>query len=354
MWENNGMAQALTTEPTSSQSQGAAAVRPARSLLVDVVRGLAISLVVLGHQAQGVSRRGWWGPGPFGNNLWVYIYEFHMPAFFFVSGIFIASSVAKRGPARFVKTKLSQMMYPYLLWSVLIYLVNFPLQRFMHVQNASPSKFLLELLDGDTLWFMPAIFFCVTLGMLFRNVNKPALFALASAAALLPVHWHPTFLARTLEHFPYLVAGMWVSREYERIERISLPVAAVGTAVLAGVVYFFSSLTWPHKPYAELIAGLVGTAMLFLLARCLQKGSLARALAWAGEASLGIYLMSAYGQGIGREMLLRGLHTTEPVVHLLFPALLGVAIPAWIYQYRVRLKLDWLFVWPFKSPAEAA
>ncbi len=347
------MSQALSSEPLSQTSAPALVHPSARSLLVDVVRGLAISLVVVGHQAQGVARREWWGPGPFGNSVWIYIYEFHMPAFFFVSGIFISSSVAKRGPSRFIKTKVSQMLWPYLLWSVLIYLVDFPLQPFMHVKNATPLKFLMEFLDGNTLWFMPAIFFCVLLGMLFRNVSKPLLFALATAAALIPIHWHPTFVAETLHHFPFLVAGMWVSREYERIERISVPVAAVGTVVLAGVVLFFATLTWPHKPYADFIAGLVGTAMLFLLARCFQKGGIARALAWAGEASLGIYLMSAYGQGIGREMLLRGLHTTQPVVQLLFPALLGVAGPAWIYQHRVRLKLDWLFVWPFRSPAKA-
>lgn len=319
----------------------------ARSLLVDVVRGLAISLVAIGHTEQGVSRRGWWGPGPFGERLWVFIYEFHMPAFFFVSGIFLASSVARRGPRRFIDAKVAQLIYPYFVWSLLIFAFAHALQRVMMSPVASPRAFLFQLLDGDTLWFLPAVFLCVTLGMLLRNVSKPLLLALALAVALLPVDWHVTFITQTVEYFPYLVAGMWVTRGYERVERISLPVAAGGALLLGVLIYSIACGTRPHRIGLDVVAAFAGISMLFLLARCLQKGSAARVIAWVGEASFGVYVLSAYGQGAGRELLLRGLHTTEPVAQLLFPSVLAIFIPAWIYQHRIRLKLDWLFVWPF-------
>lgn len=46
-----------------------------RNQRIDVIRGMAIMLVVLGHS--GVSEP-----------LFQWIYSFHMPLFFFVSGIF--------------------------------------------------------------------------------------------------------------------------------------------------------------------------------------------------------------------------------------------------------------------------
>ena len=65
---------AATLEPITSGK---------RSNIVDLVKGLAIILVVYGHTAQGVEHRGWWtGPGmAISEN---FIYSFHMPAFFFV------------------------------------------------------------------------------------------------------------------------------------------------------------------------------------------------------------------------------------------------------------------------------
>lgn len=318
-----------------------------RSLLVDVVRGLAIALVAVGHIDQGTIRMGWWGTSIVGWQIAYFIYTFHMPAFFFVSGIFLSSSVARRGPVKFINNKVAQMLYPYLLWSVLTYALVFPLQRFVHTPNPPVPVFLKAMFEGETLWFLPAIFLCVLLGMLLRNVNKPLLFAAAVAVSLLPVKWYPNFILRTIEHFPFLVAGMWVARGYERLEKISVPVAAFGAAVLAGLVFVVSHGALFTSRWTPVPVGLAGTLMLFLVARCCSRDSFARTMAWVGEASFGVYLMSAYGQGLGREILLRALHTTEPYLQLIFPSLLAIFIPAWIYQHRMRLRLGWLFLWPF-------
>jgi hypothetical protein len=47
-----------------------------------------------------------------------------------------------------------------------------------------------------------------------------------------------------------------------------------------------------------------------LVARCLGQSATARALAWIGAASFGIFLMSSLPQGAGREILTRIFHTT--------------------------------------------
>src|ERR1700758_4137761 len=91
--------------------------RSSRSMIVDVVRGIAIVLVVLEHTNQGVFNRGWWGRPAMGIHLDSAIYSFHMPAFFFASGIFVNASIAKRGPWQFTLTKLKTLIYPYVLWS---------------------------------------------------------------------------------------------------------------------------------------------------------------------------------------------------------------------------------------------
>ena len=77
----------VEVQPANGVAKGSK-VFASRSLLVDVVRGLAISLVALGHTDEGTEHRDWWGTSHVGYQLEMFIYAFHMPAFFFDSGIF--------------------------------------------------------------------------------------------------------------------------------------------------------------------------------------------------------------------------------------------------------------------------
>src|SRR5580692_3234619 len=89
-----------------------------RSNIVDIVKGIAIILVAYGHTAQGMIHRKWWvTPGAYFSDN--FIYSFHMPAFFFVAGLFVIGSITKRGARRFTVEKLKTILYPYILLVVL-------------------------------------------------------------------------------------------------------------------------------------------------------------------------------------------------------------------------------------------
>jgi fucose 4-O-acetylase-like acetyltransferase len=342
------MAQILAAPNTFEvQAPIAAQVSRPRSMIIDVVRGIAITLVALGHTDQGVGHRGWWGSSPVGDRIDATIYAFHMPAFFFISGIFLCASVEKRGQLRFTVDKLRTMIWPYLFFSVLNEFVIQLFPRFTVQQTLAPSHFLFDIATGSLSWFLPTIFFVVILGMLARKLPMPVLFLLAVAVST----WYPqtpiVFVTRGLKFLPFLVLGMWVGRSYEKIERIPLWVASSGFLGLALLVI---ASTWPFHPdtnWRFLPLGILGTMMLLLLARVLGRSAPARFFAWTGEASVGIFLLAAYFQGTGRELLFRLLHITNPWLQMLFPTLLAVAIPAWIYQHRDRFHIAWTFVFPY-------
>ena len=318
-----------------------------RSHLVDVVRGIAISLVCLGHTDQGTENRGWWGTSQVGYNIDQFIYAFHMPAFFFVSGIFLTASVAKRGPLAFVRAKFGQLIYPYVVWSAIEYLLSFPLHQFIRQPIPSLSSILYALVTGGIFWFLPAVFCCYMLGMLVRNQNKVLVFAGALVLTQISIPINAAVIPTTLLHFPYLVVGMWVGQKHANLNRLPRPLAALGAIILAGSIFSVTRGPIVHNYWLMLVLGLAGTAMLFLFAACFRGGStFARVMAWVGEASFGVYVMSSYGQGLGREMLARVAHITEPYAQLIIPTALAILIPALIYHRRYRLKIAWLFSWP--------
>lgn len=320
-----------------------------RSLLIDAVRGMAISLVALGHTNQGILHRGWWGHSDAGTRLNVIIYAFHMPAFFFVSGIFIFSSVQKRGKARFTLARIRTLLYPYVLWSIIGTLAVKALSRFMVQHPLTLRQFSMDLLLGRGVWFFPALFLCQMLGMWMRKLRGATIVAIA----MVIYYVHPatpiTFLNLGLMYFPFVAAGMWVGQSYERMDRISRR-AAFGCAIfLLGTLCAITYKPWMSYSSYVLFGGIIGTLMLMMLARSMSGSSLTRIFAWAGEASLAIYVAGEYGQGAVRQVM-EWAHITSPYPQLILPTMAAIAIPAWVYQHRVKLHVEWLFIAPFLEP----
>jgi len=322
---------------------------PVRSVLIDAVRGMAISLVALGHTNQGIQHRGWWEASSVGSRLDVLIYAFHMPAFFFVSGIFLSASVQKRGPGRFTLERIRTLIYPYLLWSVISQASVKVLSQFTAQHPMTLKQFLMDLLVGGGIWFLPALFLCQMLGMSLRKLPGAAIVAIA----VLIYYFYPdtgiSFVNLGLEFFPFVAAGMWVSLNYERMERMPRWLAFLCTVVLFGALWLATSKVWTSYRNSVLLGGVIGTLMLITLARSLGTSKIVRLFAWAGEASLAIYLAGEYGQGLVRQLLVFG-HITEPYTQLILPTIAAILIPTWLYQYRVRLHLEWLFIAPFWKP----
>jgi fucose 4-O-acetylase-like acetyltransferase len=327
--------------------------RPARSLLIDAVRGMAICLVALGHTNQGIQHRGWWGASNVGFRLDVIIYAFHMPAFFFVSGIFLCASVQKRGPVRFTLERIRTLIYPYLLWSLISAGSVRVLSQFVAQQPMTLKQFLMDLLIGGGIWFLPALFLCQMLGMSLRKLPGAAIFGIAVAIYYFYPVTGVTFVNLGLEFFPFVAAGMWVGRNYERMERVPRWLAFACSVVLLGVLWVAMYKPWTSYRNIVLLGGVIGTLMLIMLARSFGGSKLAKVFAWAGEASLAIYLAGEYGQGLVRQLLLWA-HIIEPYTQLILPTIAAIVIPAWIYQHRVRLHLEWLFIAPFWKPRPRA
>ncbi len=344
--------------PVASEGTGTSPAPQAqtrvRSMLIDVVRGIAIFLVAFGHSNQGVQHRGWWGASLTGLRIDAAIYAFHMPAFFFVSGIFLKSSIEKRGVPRFIRDKLRSMIWPYLVFSVLSFVVLHFVSHLTVQKAPGFPDFLRLLITGQISWFLPTIFITVLLGMCGRRLPTPLFFVIAAALSFFCPELPLGVVMVAIRFLPFLVLGMWVSFAYENLERIPPVIAAAGGLLLA---IFISFLTWnlvPRVGWRFVGLGIAGTLMLLLFARVLGRGSLARTFAWLGEASFGIFLLSAFAQGFGRELILRLTHLTNPWVQSLGQTIFAVTIPAWIYANRQRLHIAWMFVFPLKDQPRPA
>ena len=326
---------------------------PVRSNAVDIVKGLAIVLVTYEHTGQGMAARDWW-PGASRDFSYHYVYSFHMPAFFFVAGLFVVGSIRRRGPRDFLIDKAKTLLYLYIGWAILLLAIEPLISRF----KRSPvpvhwESFPISLIDGGAGWFFPVLFLCLVLALF--TIKMPAWLRLGIAivaAAQMPSYGYEVFY-KTVWYFCFLAGGMLVGRSIFKLSTIPRWAAALAAAIVfalqAAVVYHFGAAVDFGGPpeWLAVDLGFTGTAGLFLIARTIENTTLGNVWAWIGRASLAIFLMAQFPQGAVRQFLLSVAHTHEFWLQLLVPTILSTLLPAILWHQQERWRLGWLFHWPF-------
>lgn len=134
---------------------------------IDILRGIAIILIMVGHFYQGYK-------------FVDYIYTFHVPLFFFISGMCLNINLSWRD---FIKKKIKAIFVPYLIFGIIIipakfiYEVDHSLLNFIKIM----IKYLLQQ-RYTTLWFLSALLISQVLFYFImdmcRKVNKTDYYAI--------------------------------------------------------------------------------------------------------------------------------------------------------------------------------
>lgn len=133
---------------------------------VDIAKGIGIILVVLGHVFAAYARQN--PTSNVLNEIWFKsIYTFHMPLFFFISGLFV-NSWLKRSFRLALKQKIQRLVIPYLFWGIVSLI-------FLEVYSGKIDLYrFLELIYRPVfvLWFVYSLFIIYLLFYLMKNLLK--------------------------------------------------------------------------------------------------------------------------------------------------------------------------------------
>ncbi len=144
-----------------------------RLTYLDSAKGIGIILIILGHVL------------PSNNYIRNWIYSFHVPLFFIISGMLLSykSSWIYKDKKSIIKNKAKQILYPYATFSMLAIFIMFLQEviRLLLFNNASFAPILVNViftvfLDGYmSLWFLPALFLAELMFIfIYRSkLNKP-------------------------------------------------------------------------------------------------------------------------------------------------------------------------------------
>ena len=289
-----------------------------RLAYIDIARGIGIMLVVLGHTLAEANYHVQNSSVLFLGRL---IYSFHMPLFFFLSGMFFKPDIRF---SDLLKRRFDSLLKPYLFTIFLVYFVSVFYDKNLGLSTAVVriikalygNSYYLELYWSQ-IWFLPALFalnlFAFGFYAIFKHLPVWTMFLgllLTLAVGILTINW---FMPLKLALFGYnlelsglpfsldivLVCGFFFLLGREVCERIPMRVFSplwvlVGSAaVTIGLnVVFPATLGLNFREYESplfnTIEALAGIVFVLSLSQWIEKWGrwVSRALQYYGKISL--------------------------------------------------------------------
>ena len=280
-------------------------------MYIDVVKGFAIFLMLWGHCIQYCAKGSF---SVFGNQLFQFIYSFHMPLFMLISGYLFSFSYQKRDSKTLLVHRTQGMLQPIIfasmLNSFLVQLPTFVLHGTIQLTNG-------VLFNGIySLWFLWCVLSSSTAvavaGKTARNPWLQLLYIILGVffVSLFPENHYHIYM------YPYFVAGFYYGSYRRKIPAWLSRCAILSLLVFPAMVPSYSrghliystpiytpDMELPALIWLNLFRWLIGfagsifvltlTAIAFHIFDGRKLGTLfLRGLAKLGENSLAIYCIS--------------------------------------------------------------
>ncbi len=284
---------------------------------VDILRGFAILLVVLGHALAadniGTSDAEWC------NVIHDFIYSFHMPLFFLISG-FCYSRHANYG--KFVLHKCRYLLLPYVVFNLITIVMQRLLPFFTLVENDWAKEIRQIVFYGGSIWFVYVLFEIIIIFPLFeRMINDKAERALFLFVVSMGIYmvWGRNigFLctAQMTYYMPYFVIGhlFRIINEREMLSLSVLEGKSVRILLMTGSFLLDLGLLYVVNHFVKdsyllyllkVLTALLGSLFSYLLIRIITVKKIKWILKQFGQYSLQIYLFNGYFISVSRTMIL--------------------------------------------------
>lgn len=342
---------------------------------IDYARGITILLVVYRHVFEGLGNVGE-GSGSYAGlkYLNIFFFSFRMPLFFIVSGIFVGSSLVRKGIGEYIGNRFQTIFYPLMVWGS----IQITLQLlFAGYANASrePMDYLHLIIEPrkiEQFWYLNALFFVSVLYALVHWYGKVKPWQqlilgviFYGIAGYCHVHnIHIGFLIDVLFFYLFFAVGHVFSDMVLNTKNHTLlsswRTTLIAFPVFVLVQHYFTSLNLQHQddyyvqyhqPAIFALVALAGGAFVIQVSFLLQKLNVMRFLRVIGYHSLYIYVMHLMITAATRAVMLKLFGIQHIPVIMIVSVTVGVILPVILYNIAERMGAWWLF--SLKKPAVA-
>lgn len=326
---------------------------------VNYAKAIGIILVVYGHVARGLYNAGIDFYAPVVILADSIIYSFHMPLFFFLSGLFFYTSILKKGAVNLVLGKIDTLLYPYFIWSIFQGCVELYLADYTNGMVSMSEIVSLLWSPRAQFWFLYSLFLIFLFSSMFYSFisNKFSIifFLLSALLYLFPNIAPETYASKVIvENLVFFVFGIMFFIHSD-IDRFSCVFCSVLWSCLfvssQWLFHIYLSLDYTNKGIESLVLALISIIFVVSISANLAKRNYT-SISFLGASSMAIYLMHVLS-GSGVRIILIAFGVDSFWVHLLLGSFLGILIPIAAISIINRLKIPYVFSAPISTSIKA-
>lgn len=276
---------------------------------MDIARGIGILLVVLGHS---------FPDDKFNNNhiyayIYKFIYSFHMPLFFIISGFFaykIYNILNLSQYKKYIQGKFKRLMVPYFAIS----LIAIPIKLYMNRYAARPidlNNLIVDVLfypagNGTVnhtgtpiqyFWFIYTLFFIFAVIPLLNKIPIKVVLIITAILNVIPLKHMSLFYAWGVIHYLfYIYLGIYFSRIYEQYESFKYKKLLVVIAFIALVIINLNDVPPPFYNVYSLTTALIGSILFINISYLIANNKFGEIFRYIGNYNYDIYLFSWFFQ----------------------------------------------------------
>lgn len=269
--------------------------------MVDILKGCAMYLVVLGHVIQTFDT-GWQD-----NAVEKFIYMFHMPLFAFISGYFFYGSLKRHKPSELLKARLRQLILPCLSAGVIMSVLMASLKIARH--SVIDYSYFAELLTSS-LWYLWVMFALIAIGVAIHKLCGRRLSYLGWLVAFSIVYVLPGWWLLNYVEFlmPFFVIGIATRNVNLTTPPIWTCLIALGIFIACYRNFDFSctvyemqdnclTIDYSEKTILRLVSGTAGIFLFIILVRLashIMPARISNIMQAAGMMTLPVYALHQY------------------------------------------------------------
>lgn len=243
---------------------------------LDVVKGIAIILVVMGHVG---STYGGDSASHSFNVFHKLIYSFHMPLFMFVSGYLFTSSMKKNYRATAL-SKLATYGIPYVFFSITYWAMKTLGSAF--VNNAVSFKDLFKI-PLSFMWYLYALLIMIELSLLIGRKNNRTVLVVAVICRII---WETLTIIQgfadswvnNLIVTDFIKNYIWFALGFTSADKLASRLQKTGNPVKLTVSVFgltilmvVAAIGQTKVPFVRILWGLIGIVTIFCIGLLISK-----------------------------------------------------------------------------------
>lgn len=305
---------------------------------IDGAKGFAILLVIIGHCIDGYKDAELFKQYTFiFNSLHYFIYSFHMPLFFMISG-YLFFYAYKNITIKKLIEKLIDLAGVYFLFSAVQVCVQILFQGNINRKLSIEHIFMLPIYTVPPYWYLYVLVFLYLLTYFFCNVNLRKLLFIASCIAFVSqfVLINAFELHNILYYWYFFVVGGYCySLRLTIKNKANIIILLLLIGYLMNVYCSGFLLKFVNANILSVLSILAFTNFKLLKTN--------KILIICGKYSLPIYLIHCYFTA-GTRIILNKLNVDILLIYLILGITLSIAVPIVLYKFCYKSEsLSWIF-----------